>query len=631
MRFLKVNRNHKLLLFPGAVLNGRLGQFFNLIWLIVLVLKTAPVPSIIWGIASIVRSILLPINLWITKYLVDEIAVVIKVGVNSNRGFFWLSVLILGLLVQRFLGWIHPWLSGIFREVAGREVTRLVLVKSPKISLEHFEYSSYYDNLNRSTSGIESRATSIIDEVVSVVHAFSHVVGYGAILVAIHPLILLVVLVVILMSMVFFISRGQNVWTVLSRQTFERRLGDYYGSLLTNRKSIKETRLYGIEKYFSKRWSELFWKSRTELQHEAMRANMQQMSVFGVNILVSVGIIYWIIVNPSPDASPGLYAILFQAILGMNDPISQFLAGVHKLGRESGYASDLREFLSLPEIYQNSKNSGNTPDLATTRELRNRESLRQFPRPLRYGIQFEDVSYTYPGSTIPAVRNLTLKIRPGEKVAVVGRNGSGKTTFVRLLLGFYRPDSGRILFDGLDSREIDPRSLCKSISAVMQTFVHYNLTLAENVALSSVDTERQKLVVREAIRRVGAANIVEALPDGYNALIGPELGGKDLSGGEWQRVALARGFLRSAEVLVLDEPTSALDPLTELMIFKRYRDLVGERTALMISHRLAVARLVDRVIVFRDGTIIEDGEHHHLLEAKGEYATLFHAQARWYR
>ena len=249
---------------------------------------------------------------------------------------------------------------------------------------------------------------------------------------------------------------------------------------------------------------------------------------------------------------------------------------------------------------------------------------------MRRGIVVKNVTYTYPGNETPALKNLNLEIKAGEKVAIVGENGSGKTTFVRLLLGLYRPDSGAILADGIDYQDIEPHLLYHSYSAVMQSYVRYHLSLAENIALSQVQTKEQKHAVHRAAVQVGA-DITDSLSQGYDTLIGPEMGGVDLSGGQWQRVALARAFFRNSEVLVLDEPTAALDPMAELAIFERFRELAAGRTALMIAHRLGIARLADRILVFRGGTVIEEGTHDQLLREGGEYAEMFESQARWYR
>ncbi len=222
-----------------------------------------------------------------------------------------------------------------------------------------------------------------------------------------------------------------------------------------------------------------------------------------------------------------------------------------------------------------------------------------------------------------------IELAPG-MTAIVGHNGAGKTTFVKLLLGLYRPDSGRITYDGHDLRELDRASVRAATSAVLQQFVRYQLTLRENVTLGGAAPDKPDDRVREALERAGIAETAARLPDGWETLLGPDVGGTDLSGGQWQRLALARAFFRDADLLVLDEPTAALDPLAELAVFERFVELARAKTAVLISHRLGMARLANRVIVLREGRVAEEATHAELLPRGGEYAALFAAQARWY-
>ena len=595
---------------------GSLKQFLNLIWLLRLVLKVAPSPALLWAFTSLIRSLVLPINLWITKYLVDAVVDMVRAGGSLNSVSTYLTFLLAGLFIQRLVGWIDPWLSGKFQQAAGRELTRLVIVKAPRLSLEQFEHTGYYDELTRAMSQTEQKGPDILDQVMSVVRNLSSLIGYGAVLWVIHPFILMGVVGLTGVSIWIAMKGGQDVWSVLSRQTFKRRLADYYGAILIDRNTAKEARLYDLKQYLIDRWTKLYWDSRNELRREAIRVDLKQFGTYGIAVLASIGALYYIAVSPSVNASPGLYTIFFQAVSGILDPMYLIVLALRQLGESSGYASDLRHFLDLPEY------SAPSPDPT--------KNTRPFPKPLRQGIVVKNVTYTYPGSEAPALRNLNLEINAGEKVAIVGENGSGKTTFVRLLLGLYRPDSGAILADGIDYRDIEPHLLYHSFSAVMQSYVRYHLSLAENIALSQVQTEEQELAVHRAAVQVGA-DITDSLSQGYDTLIGPEMGGVDLSGGQWQRVALARAFFRNSEVIVLDEPTAALDPMAELAIFERFRELAAGRTALMIAHRLGMARLADRILVFRGGTVIEEGTHDQLLREGGEYAEMFESQARWYR
>ena len=237
-----------------------------------------------------------------------------------------------------------------------------------------------------------------------------------------------------------------------------------------------------------------------------------------------------------------------------------------------------------------------------------------------------DVWFTYPGSAAPALAGVTLAVAPGEKVALVGENGAGKTTLTKLMLGLYLPERGRVTVDGGDPRTAPPGRL----SAVFQEFVHYPLSLAENVAIAAPPALHDRTRLRAVLAQAQALDLAANLPGGLDSLLLPDVGGTDLSGGQWQRLALARGLFPDPGVLVLDEPTAALDPLAELEVFRRFAEMAAGRTAVLVSHRLGICRLADRVLVLSGGRLVEEGAHAELLAAGGLYARMFEAQARWY-
>jgi ATP-binding cassette subfamily B protein len=328
-------------------------------------------------------------------------------------------------------------------------------------------------------------------------------------------------------------------------------------------------------------------------------------------------------------ATPGSYAVLFQAMHGLVNGLFGVAENVRELTGRAAFAAALRAFFAQPA-------SGRGGPAARANQVPHHAAgtapapLRPFPHPMRYGVRFEDVWFTYPGSRHPTLAGVTLEIRAGERVAVVGENGAGKSTLVKLLLGLEPPDAGRVTVDGLDLSALDPRSLRRATSAVFQRFARYPLSLAENVGIGQPELLADGARIERALRMAGAGDVVRTLPRGAETLLGPDVGGVDLSGGQWQRLALARAFFRDAELLVLDEPTAALDPLAELAVFERFLRLAKGKAALLVSHRLGMARLADRVVVFSRGRVVEDGSHAALVAAGREYAALFGAQSRWY-
>ncbi len=290
------------------------------------------------------------------------------------------------------------------------------------------------------------------------------------------------------------------------------------------------------------------------------------------------------------------------------------LIGFSQVASQALYLDDLFSFFEIePEI-------ASPPD------------PRPFPKPIRQGFVFEDVGFRYPGAERWAVRHMDFELRAGEVLALVGENGAGKTTLVKLLARLYDPDEGRILLDGHDLREYDLDELRANIGVIFQDFVRYHLTAAENIGVGQIDRMDDRARIEEAARRAMADEVVEALPDRYDQLIGRRFKtGVDLSGGQWQKIAIARAYMRDAQVMILDEPTAALDARSEYEVFRRFKELSDDRTAVLISHRFSSVRMADRILVLADGRVEASGTHEELMAQGGRYAELFELQAAGYR
>jgi len=255
-----------------------------------------------------------------------------------------------------------------------------------------------------------------------------------------------------------------------------------------------------------------------------------------------------------------------------------------------------------------------------------------FPKPIRRGFTFEDVGFQYPGAERWAVRHLSFTLHAGEVLALVGENGAGKTTLVKLLARLYDPDEGRILLDGRDLRDYDVAELRSNVGVIFQDFVRYHLSAADNIAVGRIDARNDRARIVAAAHRSLADEVIERLPQRYDQVIGKLFrGGIDLSGGEWQKIAIARAYMRDAQVLILDEPTAALDARAEFDVFQRFKELSQQRTAVLISHRFSSVRMADRIVVLADGTVEAMGTHDELLRQQGRYAELFELQAAGYR
>jgi len=310
----------------------------------------------------------------------------------------------------------------------------------------------------------------------------------------------------------------------------------------------------------------------------------------------------------------GALTFLTGAIAGASSNIQSVFSTFSHIADHALFLSDLIEFFAVrPKIYS-------------------KPNALPGPRPIREGFEFRNVSFTYPRKIKPVLDNVNFRLEPGERIALVGANGHGKTTIVKLLTRMYDPTAGQILLDGIDLREYDLEDLWKNIGVIFQDFVKYDMDVADNIATGKIDERNNTFRIRAAAFKSLAENVVHKLPHGYEQMLGCRFaGGVDLSGGEWQKIALARAYLRDAQLLILDEPTAALDARSESEVFQRFADLTKGKMSVLISHRFSTVRMSDRILVLEDGRIAEQGAHNQLLSRGGSYAEMFELQAAHYR
>jgi len=390
---------------------------------------------------------------------------------------------------------------------------------------------------------------------------------------------------------------------------------NYFEYLLTDIFSVKEVKLFGLGEPLLKRYSDLFWKFFEEDEVMARKRSLQSLLFGLLSSVAYYGMYAWVVVRAIEQTitlgSMTLYLSLFRQSQGT---FQGLLNNLNQLYESSLFMSNLYGFLAM------------TPRVPLA------ANPKPMPKTIREGIEFRDVSFKYPNRDTWALRHVSLKIGAGEKLALVGANGAGKTTFIKLLTRLYDPDEGQILLDGIDLRDFDLNELRDHIGVIFQDFVHYNATAKENIGFGQIKALEDQPRIDSAAERGGASEVVEALPQKYETMLGHWFErGNDLSGGQWQKMALGRAFMRDAEVLVLDEPTSALDAEREYEIFQRFRDLTAGRIAILISHRFSTVRMADRIAVIEGGELTELGTHQELLAHDGTYARLFNMQAEGYR
>ncbi len=408
---------------------------------------------------------------------------------------------------------------------------------------------------------------------------------------------------------------SQQLYAWQRRRTSAERQASYIQLLLTNEAHAKEIRLFNLGELFIQRYRDL----RTNLRNERMRLvkhrSRNELITQSVGTLATFGALAFIAYQTARGTlTLGDLVMYYQAFQRGQTYLQNVVGGLASLYEDSLFLTNLYEFLDLqPRIVEPS-------------------SPRPLPMPLRQGIAFENVCFGYGASDRPVLDDITLTIRPGEHIALVGANGAGKTTLVKLLCRLYDPSAGRIMLDGVDLREFNTTDLRRQISVVFQDYAHYQLSARENIWLGNTAIPPDDGKIAEAAQLAGADALIGSLPHGYDTRLGNWFDdGHELSIGQWQKVALARAFLRDAQILVLDEPTSALDAAAEYEVFQQFRHLANGRATILISHRFSTVRMADRIYLLANGRITEAGSHAELMLLGGEYARLFELQAGNYR
>jgi ATP-binding cassette, subfamily B, bacterial len=581
----------------------------HLPWIIACAFRAAPVELSLNLAESLISGSVAGVMLLLTQRVVDGIAP----GAPPEpflRNLVYLGVL---LLINQITGAVAPVTNNYIQDKTARHTRYRVLEKAASLSLVQFDRSETYDLIHRATNNVPGPAmamavTNLYQMAGMVIRVGSAIAFVGSV----SPWVAAGACLAALPIGWAGTRQGNRLFTMHRQQTKESRMATYLTSLMTERAPATELRAYQLLRFFIGRWQQVF-RRQTEQQQVVLQQGMREgwLADLAAAALYLGALAYF-----TGGAEQGLLtAGTIVAVAGAIRLLRGSATGLAQLAGTLWTSAlpllDLRTFLELQT------------------DERPLDQGLPFPAPLVGAIRFEQVSFAYPGKAEPVLTDISLEIKAGERVAVVGANGAGKSTLIKLLLGLYQPTAGRITYDGRDVQQIAPASLRANVSCIFQDFSRYQMTVGENIALGRPGAP--EVEVRAAVRRAGAEALVESLLGGLETMLGKQFaGGIELSGGQWQRVALARAFVRDAQLIVLDEPTAALDPRAELELFGKFVDLAGGRTAVLISHRLGVARLADRVIVLDSGRVAENGTHAELLAAGGLYAKLFRSQAQWY-
>ena len=516
------------------------------------------------------------------------------------------------MIISSVLGIGQQQLQSLIETKLINAIAVKIMEKAIDLEVEHFEDDAFYDKLQRANNESSYRPYQIFWYIVTIGSQSVTLASVLAVLFYWNWWLGLLILLAPLPSAASEIFYSHQGYKIDRERTQQRRRLAYFQSLTTNAQSVKELRLFRLGDYFLKRSKQLY-DTFYQVDSDLIKRETRALVPFTIltNVASAGAQIYAISVTIA-TMHIGFLAGYMQAIAVVKNAVEALLWSVSRLYQNNLFVNNLFEFLDV------------TPHKIAS-------GKRAVPERLQHGIEFLGVSFRYPGTTVLVLEDLNLFLKAGECVALVGHNGAGKTTLVKLLTRLYEPTTGQIFLDGAPLEEYDTLDIRRHISVIFQDFVHYEMEVRTNVGFGYVEELDDEERIHLAVTQSGADQIIEALPQKYETILGRMFEkGHELSIGQWQKVALARAFMRRAPVVVLDEPTSSMDAESEAEIFSRLQHIAAGATTLLIAHRFSTVRMADRIIVIKQGKIIEDGTHQALLELDGTYAHLFRLQAAGY-
>lgn len=582
-----------------------------------------PLLQIVWrsgpavvagGLACRILGALMPLlMLWVSKQILD--AVQARFGGQTLRGDFWLLVGLEAALaaMSAILGRTAGYFDALLADRFTRHVSVRVMEHASSLDLASYEDPVFYDKLERARVQATDRI-AMIQAIGALAQQFITAATLSVSIFWFSPWLLLLLIIAVVPAFLgeshfAFLGYSLNI-----RQTPARRQLDYLRILGASKESAKELKLFGLNKFITGEYARL----ANDLYDQNVALAKRRLWAGALLSLLSTAGYYgaytWVVYRTvTGDLSWGTLQFLAGAIAGASSNIQTIFSTFSSIADQSLFLTDLVDFFRVQPRVQS------RPDALPA------------PRPIRSGFVFEGVCFSYPGSSRLVLDHLDLRIHPGERIALIGENGQGKTTIVKLITRLYDPTAGRILLDGVDLREYSIEDLNREMGVIFQDFMRFEMSARQNIAVGSIELNAEH-ELRHAAQKSLADAVIQRLPKGYDQLLGRRFeGGVDLSGGEWQKIALARAYLRDAQLLILDEPTAALDARSEFEVFQRFAELTEGKMSLLISHRFSTVRMADRIVVLEHGRIAEQGSHAQLMALGARYAEMFELQAASYR
>jgi ATP-binding cassette subfamily B protein len=590
--------------------SGSLGWALRFTW------RSSPGLTVANAAIALLQSVVPLLGLYVMKLLIDAVAAVVESSgsVTTTIGYLILSAAGL-VFLERALGTLADFVRTVQAHTLTDSFYRILHAKSTEVDLAYYENAAFQDTLHRAQQEAAYRPARVLNALFRAAQGAGLLIAIGVLLLTFHWSVPIFLAVAAAPALLLRFRFAKSLYAWSREQTPTERRAAYLNAMLTDQMHAKEIRLFGLGDVFSDRFGTLRDRIRGERIDLLKKRSIAEL-VGQAGAVVPLFALYGFLAYRAVHGllTLGDLVMFYQAIQRAQNALYQVLQSVAEIYENRLFLTSVREFLALEPNIENT--TAVTPRVTT----------------LHRGIELHDVRFRYPGADRDVLNGVNMTIGCGEHVALVGENGCGKTTLVKLLCRLYDPDGGRIMLDGTDLREMQLADLRRKMGVVFQDFAKYNVSAQDNIWFGSVEDAPDHPRIQAAATTAGIHDKLCSLTRGYETILGKKFeAGAELSGGEWQKVALARAFFRDSEIVILDEPSSALDAKAEYELFEKFHQLFENRTAVLISHRLSTVRMADRIYFLENGTVLEAGSHEELVHRGGKYAHMFERQAQHYR
>lgn len=591
-----VRNDLKELISPFSVLG-------KIIW------KSSPIITILYLFIHALQSITPILQLLAVKYIIDAIVSYPETH-KLAEAYLWVGIYILSLFIQTMASSLGEWFSQVLAERSRLKINQELLLAIDRHSgLDYYEDAEYKDSLETLRDSTGWLPLNLINFTTATISNVVSLVGIFIIIAQISPIIAFAIMLSSIPFAIKYNKFKEQEWDEQYELAPQRRKISYFRRLLMSHHAAKELKLFNNGKYFIDQYNDTF-----DLMYKRL-LNLQKQGVKSITLtalisraVAGIGYIWIVLSVGSGSLSPGDIALFLTSIFVLSGNLRESIENgaltieVWRMGNDFvKFIADNQEGVSPSGILLDSK---------------------------QLSIQFNNIAFTYPSNqNLFVLNDLSFTVNEGEKVAIVGENGSGKTTIVKLIANFYKPQYGEIKVNGQDIQELDVEKYRSKIAVVFQQFGKYALTVSENIGLKEVDNNNDRIAIINSAKLAGIDNYIKTFSQDYNTMLGRDWNGTELSGGQWQKIAIARGYFREADLIILDEPTAALDVRSEYDMYKNFSELTKDKTTIIISHRFSTVRMADKILVLNNGRIIEQGNHEQLMALNQEYAEMYRKQA----